>query len=367
MNIPTELAMKIVTDMKNIINQDLNFINTDGYIIASTDVQRIGTIHEASKKCIALNSEIIINSDYEYKGCRKGINIPVYLENEIVGVIGITGERQDIEKYGKIIKSMTEILIKEAWIGELFIQKREQNRNLIESILFGEHTNVDLYGGLTFPYTVILGNIDNKFENSSSLYKILERFLSRNKKNFFTATANHIIIFLNSDKEQYIENLIMNIQEILYKNLNFNFKFGIGKTIYSLGDFTTSYTEAKNALKYILNFEEDKKYMFYSNLDLGILISDIDKRRAEEFMEKILGNLTEEEILIFYNIFNIYKKNNGSIKEASKNLFMHKNTLQYQLNKIEKLTGYNPRNLKDFSILDLAFTLKKSCCTKKSS
>lgn len=38
---------------------------------------------------------------------------------------------------------------------------------------------------------------------------------------------------------------------------------------------------------------------------------------------------------------------------------MHKNTLQYQLNKIEKLTGYNPRNLKDFTILDIAFALKK--------
>ena len=44
---------------------------------------------------------------------------------------------------------------------------------------------------------------------------------------------------------------------------------------------------------------------------------------------------------------------------------MHKNTLQYQLNKIEKLTGYDPRNLKDFSTLDLAFTLKNFDYYKK--
>ena len=61
MNIPTELALKIVKDMKDIINQDLNFINTEGHIIASTDKKRIGQIHEASLKCIATNSDIVIH------------------------------------------------------------------------------------------------------------------------------------------------------------------------------------------------------------------------------------------------------------------------------------------------------------------
>ena len=359
MNISTELAMKIVKDMKNIINQDLNFIDIKGCIIASTDVKRIGTIHEASLKCISLNSEIIINSDDEYLNCRRGINIPVYLEDEIVGVIGITGKPEDVEKYGKIIKSMTEILIKEAWVRELFIQKREQNRNKIESILFGDYKNINLFTSLIFPYTLIVGNVNPKFENNNDLYKILEMFLARNKKNIFTITTNYIIIFFNSENMQYIENFIVNIQKTLYKNLKFDFKFGVGKTVHSIDEVILSYSEAKNALKYTLNFENEKKYTFYSELDLGILMSDISQNKMNEFIKKVFKNLTEEEIEDFYEIFKCYKNNNGSIKEASESLFMHKNTLQYQLNKIEKLTGYNPRNLQDFSVLDLAFMLNK--------
>ena len=162
MKIPTTLALKIVKDMKNIINQDLNFINTDGYIIASTNKKRIGTFHEASLKCIATKNEIIINNDNEYLGSKKGINIPVYLDNEIVGIIGITGERKDVEKYGKIIKSMTEILIKEAQIKELTIKKREKNRSIIETILFNYNKNLDFYISLTFPYTVIVGKTNDK-------------------------------------------------------------------------------------------------------------------------------------------------------------------------------------------------------------
>lgn len=359
MNIPMELALKIVKDMKDIINQDLNFINTNGYIIASTDKNRIGNIHEASLKCIATNSDIVINSDDEYAGSKKGINIPIHFNNEIVGVIGITGDRKDVERFGKIIKSMTEILIKEAWLKELSVKKREQNRNIIENILFGESEDENFYSSLSFPYTVVVGRISDKFEDNNDLYKTLEVFLSRNKKNIFTITSKQIIIFINSDKKQYIEELILLIQKNLHDTLKYNFKFGVGKTVNVFQDFKCSYLQAKNSLKYILNLNSDESCAFYSDLDLGILLPSISENRMHEFVKKVLGNLNEKEIDDFYEIFDIYKKSNGSIKDASSLLFMHKNTLQYQLNKIEKLTGYNPRELKDFCILDLAFTLMK--------
>jgi carbohydrate diacid regulator len=206
MKIPTELALKIVKDMKNIINQNLNFIDIDGYIIASTNKKRIGTFHEASLKCITTKNEVIITNDNEYLGSKKGINIPVYLDNEIVGIIGITGEQKDVEKYGKIIKSMTEILIKEAQIKELAIKKREKNRNIIESILYNQNKNLEFYISLNFPYTVIVGKTDDKIEDNNILYKAIEDLLPKDKKSIFTITSNYIIIFLNSIKENYIEN-----------------------------------------------------------------------------------------------------------------------------------------------------------------
>lgn len=358
MKIPTDLALKIVKDMKNIINQDLNFIDTNGCIIASTDTARIGTFHEASLKCVATNNEVIINSDTEYAGSKKGINIPVHLDNEIVGIIGITGEQTAVEKYGKIIKSMTEILIKEAQIKELAIKKREKNRNIIESILFNHNKNLDFYISLNFPYSVVVGKTIDNLEDNNILYKILEDFLLKDKKNIFTITSNCIIIFINSDKENYISDYIQLLQKNLYTNLKLNFKFGIGRKVEKIEDFMISYSEAKNSLKYILGLNLEKNYIFYSELDLGIILSDIQSKKAVEFTNKIFKNLTDKEIKYFHNIFIAYKKSNGSINEASKYLFMHKNTLQYQLNKLHQLTGYNPRKLEDFSILDLAFILK---------
>lgn len=360
MDIPVDLAAQIVKDMKDIINQDLNFINVHGIIIASTDQKRIGNKHEAALKCIATNQTIVINTDDEYPGSKKGINIPVYLENEIAGVIGITGDRKEVERYGKIIKSMTEILVKEAWLKELYMKKREYNRNLIESLLFSKYKNIEFYSSIKFPYIVVVGNTDNKFENNDNLYKILEKHFSFNKKNIFTITSSEIIILINDKNENSSKIIIENLQNKLEDIFKFNFKFGIGKIIDSdINDFKVSYTEAKNALQYITNFETKNNVVSYSQLDLGILFPNINAYKISEFVQKIFKNLENDELEEFYHLFMVYKQCNGSIKEASEKLFMHKNTLQYQLNKIEKLTGYNPRDLKDFSILDIAFALRK--------
>lgn len=360
MDIPIDLALKIVKDMKDIINQDLNFINTKGIIIASTDPERIGNKHEAAQKCIATNNVIVINKDDEYIGSKKGINIPVHLDNDIVGVIGITGERSEVEKYGKIIKSMTEILVKEAWLKEMLMKKREYNRNIIENLLFSKHKNIEFYSSIQQPYSVVVGNTDNKFENNEDLYKLLEAHLSFNKKNIFTITSNEIIILINENNKKYIRDIIDGIQIRMEDIFKFNFKFGIGRlTENDLNDFKTSYLEGRNALQYAVNFDTQKNVILYSELDLGILFPSLNSYKISEFVEKIFKDLSDKEIESFYEIFLVYKNNNGSIKEASEELYMHKNTLQYQLNKIEKLTGYNPRNLKDFTILDIAFSLKK--------
>lgn len=62
-----------------------------------------------------------------------------------------------------------------------------------------------------------------------------------------------------------------------------------------------------------------------------------------------------------------YIKNNGSISKTSSDLFIHKNTLQYRLNKVAKMTGYNPRELKSLIVLYLALELMDIETKKKLS
>src|SRR3989442_74464 len=62
MEISSALAQTIVADMKKIINQELNFIGTDGLVIASTDPTRINTYHEGAKRVISTKEDLIIEA-----------------------------------------------------------------------------------------------------------------------------------------------------------------------------------------------------------------------------------------------------------------------------------------------------------------
>ena len=132
MEISKELAQSIVVEMKKIIDKDLNFIDSNGIIIASTDETRIGTYHAGGKQVILRKDIIKINRDEEYIGSRKGINLPLNFNGELIGVIGISGETNEVEKYGQIIKRMSEILIKEAWILK---RNEEEIEKVISDVL----------------------------------------------------------------------------------------------------------------------------------------------------------------------------------------------------------------------------------------
>lgn len=113
MQIEQKLAQNIVVSMKEIINQELNFIGTNGIIIASTDENRIGESHGGAQKVTETRRDLIIEYEGQFEGTKKGINIPIFVDLDMVGIIGITGDKEEVEKYGKIIKNMTEILIKD--------------------------------------------------------------------------------------------------------------------------------------------------------------------------------------------------------------------------------------------------------------
>ena len=102
----------IVDEMKETIHKDINIMDETGYIIASTDVQRIGMYHSGAQKIISQKvDQLIVYEEDLYDGMKEGINLPIVIENEIVGVVGITGKADEVAIFGKIIQKMAEIMI----------------------------------------------------------------------------------------------------------------------------------------------------------------------------------------------------------------------------------------------------------------
>lgn len=362
MNISVSLATNILNKMKEIIHQDLNYIDKSGIIIASTAPDRTGTFHAAGLKSIKEKTPIIINSDDEFHGSRKGINMPIYFNDTIVGAIGISGDKNEVEKYGEIIKMMTEILIKEAWIKDSDIRAKEINRTFIERIVLGYDYDFFPTTDFTFPYAVVVGklNKNNSFLVNDKIYDILKNSLSHNKNNIYTISRNEIIILYHFYKDENISKTIFQLQEKLLEKTKLDFRFGIGTKAFEYGSLKESYKAAKEILNFMIKFSIKKSVSEYEKMNLEFIFLNLKKSDIENFTNRILKNFTPKEIEEFSLLMNSYEENNGSILHTSEALFMHKNTLQYKLNKIKQLSGYNPRHLKDFIVLSLAFKLQRN-------
>ena len=122
---------------------------------------------------------------------------------------------------------------------------------------------------------------------------------------------------------------------------------GIG-TSQGLYHLAESYEASEIAVKSMKALEEG--IAIFENLDLEIIIGSLDKNIKEKYINKTLACLSNED----KEILRIYYEENMSLAATGKRLFLHKNTLQYKLDRIGKLSGYNPRNFKDAVVLYIA-------------
>ena len=113
-------AQSIVDEIGREICENVNIMDSRGYIIASTDPARIGGLHEGARKIIQERlGELYITSEMETASTRKGINLPIMIHGEIVGVVGISGEKEQVAGYGNIVRRMTEIMVNDSMQKEI--------------------------------------------------------------------------------------------------------------------------------------------------------------------------------------------------------------------------------------------------------
>ena len=114
-------AQSIVDEMKESLHRDINFMDEDGMIIASTDPARLGTHHPGASRILHEGLEELVIEESTEDGMRPGINLPIHMEGKAIGVIGITGKPSEVYAFGEVIQKMTEIMLQS-------IQAKEEQR-----------------------------------------------------------------------------------------------------------------------------------------------------------------------------------------------------------------------------------------------
>jgi carbohydrate diacid regulator len=133
MIIPDTLAQHIVDSAQGIIHCNVNIMDRDGVIIGTAQPERHRTFHKGALEVVESGKAVEIRPEdlQRYPGALQGVNLPIVLDEQIIGVIGVTGEPCAVRGPAKLIKMITELILER----ELSFQEMQSRQRLAEQFV----------------------------------------------------------------------------------------------------------------------------------------------------------------------------------------------------------------------------------------
>lgn len=148
-HLDTKMAQDIVARTMRIIDTNINVMDARGRIIGSGDRERIGELHEGALLVLTQGRVVDIDDAVarHLHGVRQGINLPLRLEGEIVGVIGLTGEPENLRKYGELVCMTAEMMLEQSRLMHLLAQDSRLREELVMNLIQAEENTPALLNG----------------------------------------------------------------------------------------------------------------------------------------------------------------------------------------------------------------------------
>ncbi len=375
MLISHESAMRIVTEVSSIIDHDVNMMDEQGLIIASTDPARLGTVHGGARRLLKEGlDELIVENEDEYEGARPGVNLPLLFEGETVGVIGLTGRTDEVRQFGRIIKKMTEILLLDSWAERQKQLKAAMWNQFIEEWLFSSASQVDdafaergLQLGIDIrePRIVFVVALTGGPEETDSAAQeqlakaenALHEIVRRIGGGFYYKLPYRLVCFMPPAEPEQLRALAEKIVSAA-EAAELSAYIGIDTMPADASGIRAAYARADKALRAAMR--GGRKIHFYDSADLEILAGELPAEARHNFLNGVFGRCSPKERAQIVDFLTVYYKHGGSVQATADALFVHKNTVQYKLHKILHLTGHDPRDLYGAAVLLAALAVRSS-------
>lgn len=196
-------------------------------------------------------------------------------------------------------------------------------------------------------YTIlsIYSNSDDYNASTDSNLKFyLEKIINRINDLAISFTyENYRIVLLSEYSKDNINKLINELKRQYFSSNNKSYVVGIGSTEKGLESIPKSFKRAIAAIQ--LCIKKNESIVNYDELSIyQILLEAGDFSVLKNFYDKIIKpiELSDSENNTNYMSFiKLYLENNGSVQLVADKMFMHRNSVNYNLNKIQKITGYD--------------------------
>lgn len=248
-------------------------------------------------------------------------------------------------------------------------KERFDKDNFIKNLLLDNLLLVDIYGyakRLHIPLDAsrIVFLVDNSQNKDMDCLSIIKDAMASNKHDFVSAVDEKNVVVIKEVSAESIDKDIENTSSLILKVLEKEGAKGVriayGTCVNEIKDVSRSYKEAKMALDVGGIFFEERNVIAYSELGIGRLIYQLPIPLCKMFITEIFEGINpedfdEETIVTIKKFF----ENSLNVSETSRQLFIHRNTLVYRLDKIQKMTGLDLRVFEDAITFRIALMVVK--------
>lgn len=271
-------------------------------------------------------------------------------EGEVLYVLVAKGMSDDVYMVGKVAVCQLQNLV-------IAYKERFDRNNFFQNLLLDNLLLVDIYNRAkklhieaSAPRAVYL--VETKAEKDGIVTELLKGMFSAQTGDYITAVDESNVILIKQLESAASAEDLQEVAETIVSLVNgeamINVRVAYGTIVQELKDVSKSYKEAKMAMDVGKIFYAEKNVASYSALGIGRLIYQLPVNLCKIFIEEIFGDnvpsdLDEETLNTLHKFF----ENNLNVSETSRQLFVHRNTLVYRIEKIQKSTGLDLRSFDD--------------------
>lgn len=358
--ISSQILQNTIEGLKTITKVDLCIMDTDGKSLATT-FSEAGSYSSAVLTFVESPADSQVITECQF--------FKVFDDNQLEYVLLVKGGSDDAYMIGKIAAFQIQNLL-------IAYKERFDKDNFIKNLLLDNLLLVDIYNRakklhIDTDTKRVVFLIETKYEKDTNALETVRTLFATKTKDFITAVDEKSIIIVKEVKPNETYKDLEQTAHVILDTLNTEamskVHIAYGTVVNSLKEVSRSYKEAHVALEVGKIFYSTQNVVAYDNLGIGRLIYQLNIPLCKRFISEIFNGKSpddfDEETL---STINKFFENSLNVSETSRQLFIHRNTLVYRLDKIQKSTGLDLRVFDDAITFKIAMMVVKYMKYKES-
>lgn len=351
--ISNQILQNTVEGIKQISRVDIGIIDTEGSVLAST-FEEVGQYVDSAM--------LFVNSPADSQELQGYQFFKVYDDAQLEYILLASGSSDDTYMVGKMAAFQVQNLL-------VAYKERFDKDNFIKNLLLDNLLLIDIYNRAKKLHidtearrVVFILETDHEKDNAS--LEGVRLCLGSKTKDFITAVDEKSVIVVKelapSDDYAEMDKVAAQIINSLEGPKREHAHIAYGTIVGEIQEVSRSYKEARMALDVGKIFFDERDIIAYSSLGIGRLIYQLPMPLCKMFIREIFDGKSpddfDDETLTTINKF---FENSLNVSETSRQLYIHRNTLVYRLDKLQKSTGLDLRVFEDAITFKIALMVVK--------